>query len=84
MLNINELNKEEALKTLLNGYEVEPAVVSKQINELIHKGTKNITKVCLYGRVSTDKDEQESSLITQHTMFKTFLNGTKRQTGRTR
>lgn len=77
MLNINELNKEEALKTLLNGYEVEPAVVNEQINELINKGIKNITKVCLYGRVSTDKDEQESSLITQHTMFKTFLNNNK-------
>lgn len=73
MLDINELNKNEALKTLLNGYEVDRAVVNEQINNLINNGISNIKKVCVYGRVSSKKEEQESSIISQNTIFHNFL-----------
>ena len=48
-----------------------------EINEIIETiktqyPNTSIKRVCAYGRVSTKQEEQESSLLTQHEVFKSY------------
>ena len=48
-----------------------------EINEIINNihtqyPNTSIKRVCAYGRVSTKQEEQESSLLTQHEVFKSY------------
>ncbi len=71
--NYDSNNFDEQIEQLKKGIVYSHEEINEIIDE-IHDKYKNtsIMRVCAYGRVSTKRDEQESSLLTQHTIFSTY------------
>ena len=66
-------NTNETLQEIINGV----VYTEDEINEIItniHNNYPNtsIKRVCACGRVSTKQEEQKSSLVTQHEVFKSY------------
>ena len=69
----NEEQFNNDIKELLKGKKYSEEEIQNRINEI--KSTypdAEIQRICSYGRVSTNHDEQESSLFTQNIMFHNF------------
>ncbi len=80
--NISDINSQQFDKTIqqlligLRSSEDEIKMVTEDIKQNYNTPIK---RVCSYGRVSTKHDEQESSLITQHTLFNKYIESHRQQ-----
>ena len=64
---------DESIEKLKKGIVYSSEEIDKIINEIKTEYPKtSIKRVCAYGRVSTKYEEQESSLLTQHEIFKSY------------
>ena len=71
--NYDSNNFDEQIEQLKKGIVYSQEEINEIIDD-IHEKYKDtpIMRVCAYGRVSTKRDEQESSLLTQHTIFSSY------------
>ncbi len=74
---INQQQFDETIQQLLNGLKTTEDDIKTIIDNIKREYDIPIKKVCSYGRVSTKHDEQESSLITQHTLFNKYIDSNR-------
>lgn len=67
----NNMEFDKRIKELLKGIRVSESDIQGKLDKVQEIGLSPI-RVCSYGRVSTKSDEQESSLINQHTIFNNY------------
>ena len=70
---------DDIIKMLLRGLKTTETDIKSAIDAIKKEFDIPIKKVCSYGRVSTKHDEQESSLITQHTLFNKYIESHRQQ-----
>lgn len=67
----NNMEFDKRIKELLKGIRVSESDIQGKLDKVQEIGLSPI-RVCSYGRVSTKSDEQESSLVNQHTIFNNY------------
>jgi len=70
---------DETIQQLLRGLRTTEDDIKTTIDNIKKEFDIPIKRVCTYGRVSTKHDEQESSLITQHTLFNKYIDSHRQQ-----
>ncbi|MCM1219510.1 MAG: recombinase family protein [Lachnospiraceae bacterium] len=70
---------DDTIRMLLRGLRITETDIKSAIESIKKEFAIPIKKVCSYGRVSTKHDEQESSLITQHTLFHKYIDSHRQQ-----